>query len=258
MSLYKEEFINYFNKLGYQLLAEKNLAESQVGNVLVSASIMANKELLESKSVKKVCYQKIFSSNRLDDIGKYPLATPYETMLSIFNSCENSVEEAINSIINFLISHVNIKKEDLFFLCPNNRRVSDCLDDLDININNRLCWKEDIPLRLGKSESGQYLKIFIPYNGGVIPIATLGFLQNNDSVFVDSALFLERLSFVASRKKDWFNDIYYDFIYKLVSKVLRNQELETCRRVCILLKSTAILYVDGILLTNSGQGYITK
>ena len=173
MSLYKEEFINYFNKLGYQLLAEKNLAESQVGNVLVSASIMANKELLESKSVKKVCYQKIFSSNRLDDIGKYPLATPYETMLSIFNSCENSVEEAINSIINFLISHVNIKKEDLFFLCPNNRRVSDCLDDLDININNRLCWKEDIPLRLGKSESGQYLKIFIPYNGGVIPIATL-------------------------------------------------------------------------------------
>lgn len=258
MSLYKEEFIDYFNKLGYQLLVEKNLAESQVGNVLVSASIMANKELLESKSVRKVCYQKIFSSNRLDDIGKYPLATPYETMLSIFNSCENSVEEAINSIINFLLTYLNIKKEELFFLCPNNQRVSDCLDALDINFDNRLCWKDDIPLRLGKSENGQYLKIFIPYNGGVIPIATLGFLQNNNSIFVDSALFLERLSFVVSRKNDWFDDMYYNFIYNSVSEVLKNQELETCRRICILLKSAAILYTDGILLTNSGQGYITK
>lgn len=44
--------------------------------------------------------------------------------------------------------------------------------DLDININNRLCWKIDIPLRPENLKVANILKVFIPYNGGVIPIAT--------------------------------------------------------------------------------------
>lgn len=261
MSLYREDIHNYYSERGYEFIPEKSLDNSEEGNTLVGSSIMANMDLLDQQSkVKKYTIQRVFSSNRMEDIGEYPLATPYETMISIFDNNDNSVEFGVNSILNFLSLILDRNVKEFYYLSPNLNVVNDSLRELNLPKEQVISWGENIELNLGDNQNtGLYLKIFMDYKNGVMPIGTIGFLKlSNGNFFIDSALFLERLSFVSEDLDNWFSDIYYDEIYNFVKNNYQENSDVSKRRITILSKSLGALYLDGINLDNNGKGYITK
>ncbi|MEO2248520.1 hypothetical protein ABGB00_01605 [Staphylococcus saprophyticus] len=251
----------------YNVLKEKTLIRNEHEDTFfVGASVMANMELFEkeinkthSEPLKYITRQRIFSSNRLDDVGVYPLATSFEISLSIFRFGDHSTQNAIKFFLDFFESVMQIERNDLLYIAPNKFDIHKSLCLLDIDMNNIITWRKDIPLRLGENKSqGYYLKIFYPYKHGIIPIATIAFILENNEIHVDSSLFLERLDMVFQNQLTWYETLYFSDTVNLLKhypEVINSRDVYMWANH---LRSLIMLYSDDIGVSSKGPGHVIK
>lgn len=257
MSLNKSEFNEYMCARGYKKLKEVSLDKSESNTIFVGSSIMANMNLLNRKNkFGYVTTQRVFSGKRLDDIGKYPLATPFEVMMSVFKYDSNAFADTFVDIIDFLDSKVGISKKDIIVLAPNDYEVNRDIQSLGINTDLIVHWEKDLPLFLNKNNTGKYIKLFYPYNNGIVPIGTLGLIKKGSFEFIDSALFLERLSFIKDKKANWFEDYYFKETMDALDKM--NISSSDSMTLAIYLRTLLALYNDKITVANTSAGYVVK
>ncbi|RIO22392.1 hypothetical protein, partial [Staphylococcus saprophyticus] len=251
----------------YNLLKEKKLIRNEDEDTFfVGASIMANMELFETEikkihaePLKYITRQRIFSSNRLDDVGVYPLATSFEISLSIFRFGDDSTQNAINFFLEFFESVMQIDRNDLIYIAPNKFDIHQSLSLLNIDANNIITWSKDIPLRLGKNKSeGYYLKIFYPYKHGIIPIATIAFILENNEIHVDSSLFLERLDMVFQNQITWYETSYFSDTVTLLTDYQEVMDSKDVYMWANHLRSLIMLYSDNIDVSSKGPGHVNK
>lgn len=256
MVLQKDEFTKYMRNIGYSPLAEKRLDQGTSNTLFIGASIMAHMELLNKTSdFKYVTEQRVVNSQRLNDIGKYPLATPFEVMLSIFMQQKNAFAKALKDIINFLYNVVNINKNKIIILAPNDLSINQDISNVGINKENIVHWNKDLPLFLNDENKGKYVKLFYPYHDGLMPIGTLGIIKRKNKEFIDSALFLERLSFMKDNKNNWFETTYFK---ATMNSFPLKMEPTFKRSLCIYLRTLLILYYDQIHISHNQKGYVVK
>ncbi len=256
MVLQKDEFTKYMRNIGYSPLAEKRLDQGTSNTLFIGASIMAHMELLNKTSdFKYVTEQRVVNSQRLNDIGKYPLATPFEVMLSIFMQQKNAFAKALKDIINFLYNVVNINKNKIIILAPNDLSINQDISNVGINKENIVHWNKDLPLFLNDENKGKYVKLFYPYHDGLMPIGTLGIIKRKNKEFIDSALFLERLSFMKDNKNNWFETTYFK---ATMNSFPLKMEPNFKRSLCIYLRTLLILYYDQIHISHNQKGYVVK
>lgn len=256
MVLQKNEFTKYMRNIGYSPLAEKRLDQGTSNTLFIGASIMAHMELLnKTTDFKYVTEQRVVNSQRLNDIGKYPLATPFEVMLSIFMQQKDAFAKALKDIINFLYNVVNINKNEIIILAPNDLSINQDISNVGINKENIVHWNKDLPLFLNDENKGKYVKLFYPYHDGLMPIGTLGIIKRKNKEFIDSALFLERLSFMKDNKNNWFETTYFK---ATMNSFPLKMEPNFKRSLCIYLRTLLILYYDQIHISHNQKGYVVK
>ncbi|KJY57372.1 alanine--tRNA ligase-related protein [Lactobacillus melliventris] len=256
MTLKKNDFNKYMSTKGYDYLPEVKLNESKSNTLFVGSSIMGHMDLLDDNNCfKYVTEQRIFTSKRFSDIGKYPLATPFEVMLSIICQEHGGFSSSLSDILSFLIDKIKLAKDRIIFLAPKSSEIMSEIVSIGISDNNIINWEKDLPLYLNDNNKGTYVKLFYPYNNGLMPIGTIGIIKKNSNEFIDSALFLERLSFMEAGKNDWFEDRYFENAIKYLKKSFSIKE---SRILAINIRAFLILYEDGLRIENNSAGYILK
>lgn len=259
----KKIFKELAEENNYSFLEEKPLIrEDKEETFFIGSAIMANMEIFnvsDDQLRKYYTIQRIFSATRLEDIGHYPLATPFEISLSIFRVNDSSVEPSIEFVFDFLKKSLNINSNEMIYLAPHELNIRKTLINMGIDQENIISWDNNIPLNLGKNEKkGVYLKMFIKYKHGIAPLATLGYVEENGLIKVDSALFLERLDFVKEGLLNWYEGIYFRSIINEIEKTPSLAELEAYERYAWAnhLRSLVILYFDGLRPSGKGKGHI--
>lgn len=258
-----KKFIELAEKYEYIKLPEKPLVRNESQETFfIGSSIMANMNLFEENHQTPAKYytvQRVFSSTRLDDIGIYPLAASFEVMLSIFRFMDESVYPSVEFIIEYLKESLHIDPNNLLFLAPYELGIREALISMGINKKNIISWNKSLPLKLGNNiQQGYYLKLFMKYKHGIIPCATLGYVRRNNKLDVDSALFLERLSFVSKNRNHIYDDIFFiDTINEINnSNVLKNLDNTKKYLWANHIRSLLILLNDGLVASGKGKGHI--
>lgn len=261
----KEIFSKTCIKHNYEMLPEKSLIRQDSDTFFVASSIMANMDLFKCPQLfigkKYFTVQRCFSATRINDAGKYPLATPFEVMMSFFRFGDTSPKEAIKFLFVLLEELIGKKADNLYYLAPYELGIRKTIEELDVPEDNLISWVSQIPLNLGKNNpKGYYLKVFMPYHHGVIPVATVGFVYKDDVLCVDSALFMERLDMVKNNYHSWFEGKYYKSLFEAIKldKAFAFVEVKVIRFWTIMLKTISILLCDGASLQGKGSGHVVR
>ncbi|MED3667775.1 hypothetical protein P4499_10665 [Geobacillus kaustophilus] len=259
-----------FIKMGvsnnYKLIPESPIIRNNADTFFIGSAIMANMDLFEAEKEKKheipqkyITAQRVFSANRLEDVGKYPLATPFEVMLSIFRFGDKSVEPSIDFILNFLNLALGIDPSQLIYLAPYELEIRNTVLSKKVPERNVISWENNIPLRLGKNKpQGYYLKIFLPYKHGIIPISTIGFIEGINGISTDSALFLERLSFVKDNLIHWYESEFFIDLTKEVKAQFPKFNYNEVYLWANHLRTLMALYYDGVRPEGKGPGHTMR
>lgn len=258
-----EIFRTLAEKEKYKYLQEQKLVRSEDKDTFfVGASIMAHMDIFETSDTNTQKYytvQRVFSATRLDDVGYYPLSTAFEVMMSIFRVNDSSVKPSILFILDFLKKSINVDTNEIIFLAPSELDIRNTLIDIGIDEKNIITWSRNIVLDLGSDKNqGLYLKMFIRYKNGIIPCATLGYIDNNGKINVDSALFLERLDFVKEGLDSWYEGKYFKLILAEIEKVRCLSKLKINEKYmwASYLRTLLALYEDGLKSSSKGKGNV--
>jgi len=259
-----EKFLSLGASDGYVRLAEQPLVRQDGDTFFVMASVAAHLDLFapgrHQRPARYLTVQPVFSATRFEDVGKYPMATPFEVMLTIFRFLDKSPEPALSFMERFSVE-IGLKAQDIIYLAPREMGIRDAVIELGVSPDRVISWDRSLPLKLGPDRpEGYYLKMFVTYRNGLIPIATLGFLELDGHVAVDSALFLERLDFMIRGLRHWYEGPYF---LPLVKAVRDSGELAHLAHTeqyawANLLRATAALIADGVLPTGKGPGHVVR
>ncbi|MBB6098309.1 hypothetical protein HNR42_001734 [Deinobacterium chartae] len=199
--LIRHAFLEQAQRAGYHALPEVPLVRQQADTFFVMASVAAHTALFEPAAARThtryAVAQRVFEGNRLEDVGVYPLSLPFDVMLSFFRFADASALPALDFTHRFLRDAVGIAPETLYYCTTRGLGLEQALYAAGAQTRQVVLWEKDRPLRLGPGRpQGQYLKLYLPYRHGLLPIAVLGFIPLPDGLAVDSAFFLERLALV--------------------------------------------------------------
>lgn len=261
----REIFLTMGREKGYEVLPEASLLRENQDTYFVGSAVMANMHLFEPGyhvfPARYVTAQRIFSSKRLQEIGKYPLATSFEVMLSFFRFGDTDGREALSFTLEFLEKALHIKADRLVFLAPHEMNLRSDVLRLGIPADRVISWDQSLQTNLGEDRPvGYYVKVFYPYRHGIIPVASIGFMKMNDKLAVDSAFFLERLSFVRENLPSFYSS---RFFYPLTYVVRSSSEFSGLSHTDKFLwanhfRSIVALLLDGAELGSKGAGHAMK
>ena len=261
----RETFLRLGEESGYAILPEVPMVRDEGDTFFIGSAVMAAIDLFESGKHEKpsqyITAQRIFSATRFEDIGKYPFATSFEVMLSIFRFGDENARPALEFILTFLKETVNVDPREVIYLAPNELGIRHSILELGVPEEQVISWEKSLPLSLGEGRpEGYYVKMFIPYRHGVVPFATLGLMELDGKIAVDSALFLERLDFVQKGLKNWYEGKHF---HALVTAVGNNPILNQLSQVEQYLwanhiRSFVILMEDGATPSGKGPGHVLR
>lgn len=262
------DFISFGKTKGYYLLENKSIVRKNADTYFIGSAAMAHMELfniLEDSSttqVKKyITGQPAFISKRLNDVGKYPLESSLQVMLSIFHFNDEGMDTSIKFVLDFLNKYLRFSYQDLLYLAPKEAGIVDTLSELGIPSDQIITWQKGLQLTLGEGRpKGHYLKIFVPYKNGVIPVATLGFIMVGDKITIDSALYVERLQFIAEQKDHIFESSLFEPLNKaIVNHAMLSDLSEKYKHIWVHhIRSLVALLNEGVSYNGKGSGHIVR
>jgi hypothetical protein len=146
------------------------------------------------------------------------------------------------------------------YLAPFELGLRDAVLRLGAEPDRVISWERTIPLRLGQGRTeGEYVKVFMPYGHGLVPIATIGFIESGGCLAVDSALFTERLDFVARRLPHWYEGPFFKPLVSAVGQSrLSHRRVDEQLLWASHLRSLAALYMDGARAASKGAGHVMR
>lgn len=259
------DFIEFSKIQGYLPLEEVPLVRKEEDTFFIMSSIAAHIDLFKpgkhKSPAKYSTIQRVFSATRLDDAGKYPLANSFEIMMSIFRFQDDSALKAIDFVNKFLEKILNINQSEIIYIAPFELDLRKSVLQSGAQEKNVISWKRSIPLRLGKGRAGgEYVKLFLPYKHGLIPIATLGFLIVDNKLAIDSALFVERLEFVKKNIDHCYQDDYFAYLIKQIKNTptLKELSFEEQHLWTHHLRALYMLLWDNVKASGKGPGHTIR
>ncbi|WP_222127314.1 hypothetical protein [Bacillus sp. X1(2014)] len=262
--LIRELFIGMGKERNYNVLPEVSLVRENQDTYYIGSAVMAHMHLFEKKQHTPASYvaaQRIFSSKRLQEIGKYPLATSFEVMLSMFRFGDTDGREALRFAIDFVCKAINGDPGKLIFLAPYELGLRNDVLSLGISSNRVISWNQSLETSLGDGRpTGYYVKMFYPYRHGIIPIGSIGFIESNGKLSVDSAFFMERLSFVREGLPTFYQDRYFAPLMNMVNnhEFFANLSFYEKNLWINHIRSIVALLVDGATFDSKGAGHALK
>lgn len=250
---------------GYELLPEVPMVRESADSFFVMASVAAHMDLFQpgasSEPAKYRTVQRVFSSSRFEDVGRYPLATSFEVMLSVFRFQDTTSTPALEFTHDFLARSIGASTSDLIYLAPNAMGLREAVLQKGALEEHVVSWDEGIPLKLGKDRGkGDYIKIFLPYRHGLMPVATLGFMELDGGIALDSAFFLERLTVVQEGVRTWYEGSHFAPLVATVDSVdiLKSLPMEEKYLWSNHLRALLALMRDGAVPSAKGPGHTLR
>ncbi|HEY0992756.1 MAG TPA: hypothetical protein VGD80_37135 [Kofleriaceae bacterium] len=250
---------------GYSMLPDRSMVREDADTFFVSAAVAANIDLFtpgrHSAPARYITAQRIFSGTRLEDVGRYPLATPFEVSLSIFRFGDDDARPALGFVQRFLRGAIDADPAKMIYLAPHELGLRDAVLASGVPVDHVLSWDRSIPMRLGKGRpEGHYVKLFMPYRHGLIPVATLGLMELDGKMAVDSALFLERFVFVRAGLHHWYEGPDFAPLVEAVAEDPTLAALEQRERYLWAnhLRSIVALLWDGAKPSGKGPGHMIR
>ncbi|HYF63111.1 MAG TPA: hypothetical protein VD886_09890, partial [Herpetosiphonaceae bacterium] len=149
----------------------------------------------EPAPARYVTVQRTLKADKIADIGKSPLANPYEITGSFFRFCDPDPLPGLHTAFRVLANLAGVEARQLYFRTTERLGLSAILGRCGIPRRQIITWSTLKPLSLGPDRpSGEYVYIYAPHRHGFIPVAVLGFIPLPDGMAVDSAFFLERIA----------------------------------------------------------------
>jgi len=262
--LVRELFLRMGKERNYVVLPEVSLIRENQDTYYVGSAVMAHMHLFEQSNFSRASYitaQRIFSSKRLHDIGKYPLATSFEVMMSIFRFGDDDGREALQFALDFVCEAIHGDPKKMIFLAPYELGLRDDVLSLGVPSHHVISWSQSLETNMGSGRpTGYYVKMFYPYRHGIIPVGSIGFIETNGKLSVDSAFFLERLSFVRERLPSFYQDQYFQPLTQIVSNHEFFSKLSFCEKNLWInhIRSIVALLADGATFTTKGAGHALK
>jgi alanyl-tRNA synthetase len=262
--LIRQLFLRMGKEKNYIVLPEVSLVRENQDTYYIGSAVMAHMHLFEKQHLTKESYvatQRIFSSKRLQEIGKYPLTTTFEVMLSMFRFGDTDGREALRFAIDFVCEAINGDPSKLIFLAPYELGLRKDVLSLGISSNRVISWDQSLETSLGDGRpTGYYVKMFYPYRHGIIPIGSIGFIESNGKLSVDSAFFMERLSFVREGLPTFYQDRYFAPLMNMVNNHEFFADLSFYEKNLWInhMRSIVALLVDGATFNAKGAGHALK
>ncbi|WP_167568701.1 alanine--tRNA ligase [Brevibacillus migulae] len=262
--LVRDLFLRMGTERNYEVLPEVSLLRENEDTYYVGSAVMAHMHLFEESNLSRATYitaQRIFSSKRLHDIGKYPLATSFEVMLSIFRFGDEDGRDALQFALDFICEAIHGDPKKMIYLAPYELGLRDDVLSLGIPSQHVISWSQSLETNLGSGRpTGYYVKMFYPYRHGIIPVGSIGFIETDGKLSVDSAFFLERLSFVREKLPSFYQDQYFYPLTKIVNHHEFFGKLTFCEKNLWInhIRSIVALLADGATFTTKGAGHALK
>ncbi|MCP1161321.1 alanine--tRNA ligase-related protein [Bacillus infantis] len=197
------------------------------------------------------------SNGSYENFRYFPLVTNLNLIFSLFSSQYLTYDEVIRCFDSLIISNFNLNKDNIYWRVPStNLSLINSLKG-----NNVIPWPDvhlDHPIP-GIQEKCTLVKIEYHYNDGLIPIANLVFIgDKNGKCKLDSVVYLERLLFILNNSASVLDTPYYNSIMVVLKKGLPTASIEDIRYMSLLLRTSLILLLEGILPQSRKAGYFTR
>lgn len=169
--------------------------------------------------------------------------------------------EAIRFAIDFVCKAINGDPSKLIFLAPYELGLRNDVLSLGISPKRVISWDQSIETNLGDGRpTGYYVKMFYPYRHGIIPIGSIGFIESNGTLSVDSAFFMERLSFVREGLLTFYQDRYFAPLTNMVNNHKFFADLSFYDKNLWInqMRSIVALLADGATFHSKGAGHALK
>ena len=286
----RSSFLNYFQNNDHKVLPSSSLIPHDDSLLFTAAGMVPLKDYFMGNS--KPPHKNLASSQKcvrtvdIDIVGETDRHLTFFEMLGNFSIDNYFKEDAIKFSYDFITSHLNVPKEDLWFTV-----YKDDVESYNI-------WKDVIGVpedRIQKGDKdnfwhmnvpgpcGPCSEIFIdrgsdygeeggPIGGGedrYIEIWNLVFMESiQDEPYkviddlpsknIDTGMGLERIAMVLQNKNSPFEIDTFENIYRELKKHIIINDKKHERIILDHIKTTTFMISDGVVPTNEGRGYILR
>lgn len=143
----------YFKDLRHNILQSKLIVRNNnVDTFFIMSTAAAHMELFEENAheepTRYCSTQKVFSSKRLNDIGGFTLAMPFEVMMSVFHFLDDNEKEAIDNITSYLSSEINISRTEFLWVISQGCSSHQYIKELGVDEKDIIEWSQGTPFQL--------------------------------------------------------------------------------------------------------------
>lgn len=294
----REAFLNYFKKLGHEIVPGSSLIPAHDPTLLFTNSGMVQfKDVflgLEQKPFTRAvtvqrCMRAGGKHNDLENVGYTARHHTFFEMLGNFSFGDYFKREAIHDAWRFLTGELQIPEHRLWVSVYRSDKESEqiWLDDIKVDPERfSRCGESDNFWQMGETgPCGPCTEIFYDHGehiaGGppgssesegdrYVEIWNLVFMQYNKNLdgkltplpkkCVDTGMGLERLSAVIEGVHDNYDIQLFRTLLQALSQQIGYEDLhDTSMRVIVdHIRSSAFLIMDGVVPSNEGRGYILR
>lgn len=263
----RKKYAEYFSKHGYSQLFESSLINQGSGPYFVGSALMPNMGFFlgtkERNSDRMFTQQRVFWTRHAELVAHNPVWSIYQVMMSFYQFNKPDLQEAIRLAYGFLVGELGLEATNLYVLAENSQNIKEDLEQTDFIQENLVFWDKMLQFRADDQLQGTYLKIFLRYKHGILPIWDLIYMpQGNGTLHVDSCLLLERLSFILQEKNTWYEtEVFQPLLTALEEQGGLPQEARlhhVDNQLAVVVRSIAAAVADGADVTPKGKGYVVK
>ncbi|MGS0973712.1 MAG: alanine--tRNA ligase-related protein [Candidatus Izemoplasmataceae bacterium] len=269
----REKFISLSRDYEMELLKEEPLITTNNNDFLRMSSFLNISDMLTSnlkyKNQKLAIVQRCMRTTDkiVDIVGKEGVATIFNSMMSFFFFEQDNPRVGIKFLLDFLINSLSIKGELLY--CAVNENHAVLIDYLVTNglrkeniVNipkNKMRWNVESYPNL----EGIYMKFFIVNNNGLLPVASINFINYHKSdgiKLIDSSLILEVLTVATSGVDSIYETgIFLDTINHLNELDIEHFfSSEDKYFITNLMRGIVMALGDGVRFDNAKAGYVIR
>lgn len=262
----REKFASYMANSGYLKLREHPIVNTtQPGIFFNGSALTPNLEyFLNNKqraSSQLFTQQRVFLARNAESLTHLPLFSIFQVMMSFYQFNEENLGDAFDHGLVLLTEVLGIPKSDLILLVPKDHALCSMIARRTVNPIRLVEWKTPPQFNVNKLLTGFYLKIFLRYKHGVIPLWDIIHVnQPNHRIHIDSCLLLERVTFILQQCDTWYQTELFLPLIRLIEQ--KDPALFGHDRFGYLLANMARSIIcslaDGVEPSHKGPGYVVK
>ncbi|MFB0843286.1 alanine--tRNA ligase-related protein [Paenibacillus oleatilyticus] len=264
----RDRYAEFFYQRGYEKLLEHSILNNNQSTVFFNGSALTpNLDIFLSNNLRSSNFsftqQRVFHSKPMDEIPHLPLFSIFQVMMSFYQFEQPNLKNAFQIGMQILTEILGLSRHDLYLLVPRNQpELIEMSKYLGVDHNNFVFWNQAPVFRAGDTLQGFYLKLFLKYKHGFIPIWDLVQINQADPtvIHVDNCLFLERVTFILQQKDTWFHTELFESLVKFIEAREGIHVFNSLYGYWLvhMARSLICALADGASIGNKGPGYVIR